>query len=156
MNTFMRRLKDEKGVSTTVSVIIFIPLVIMFVGFLVNGAFFWVTNLYVQHNTNLAAKYTAVMVGDIPIPLLPDGQSNITPSEFLKGSMDRWPFVAETYSYNCRMLGGTLEANGVARCETRFQPLFIPTDPLTRVFFGVPQNAQAEWLSTTGENPNVQ
>ncbi|NDB65889.1 MAG: hypothetical protein EB168_09520, partial [Euryarchaeota archaeon] len=27
--------------------------------------------------------------------------------------MDRWPFVAETYYYNCRMLGGTLEANGL-------------------------------------------
>lgn len=155
----LRRLmnRDERGVSLTTEVLIFIPAAFIFLGFLVNGAMHWIGMQYVQNATNNASKYTAAALGNNPLPFIPDGGYNVTPAEYLATKVSAFPLTAgQPPEVNCVMVSGLVVANGIARCTVAYKTVIIPTDPLSLRIFGQRIVAVAESLNETGTNPNVQ
>lgn len=148
---------DERGVSTTVEVLVFVPLAMMFLGFLLNGALHWIGMQYVQAVTNSAAQYAAAAIGDNPLGYIPGGGYNMKPSEYLNRKVSGyWLTPGTPPRLECGMVSKTDQANGIARCSVSYNTLVFPTDPLSKWAFGKQITTVAENLTETGSNPNVQ
>lgn len=153
----MFKRRDERGVSLTTELLIFVPAALVFVGFLINGAMHWVGMQYVQNVTNQAAKYTAAALGNNALPFIPDAGYNITPSGYLTAKVTAFPLTPGAPALvQCGMESNTTIANGIARCTIVYKTVIIPTDPLSLRVFGKAIQATAESLNETGTNPNVQ
>jgi hypothetical protein len=148
--------RSERGVSLTVEVLIFLPLGIAFVGFLLNSAFHYATLLYVQNVVNNGATYTAAAGGNFQLPYVPNGGFNMTPSQYVVKGLNEYPFVASWQDASCGMISGQAIANGVSRCVARYRTLVFPTDPISARAFGQQMVAVGEDIAQTGSNPNVQ
>jgi hypothetical protein len=145
----------ESGVSPTIELLIYVPLGLMFVGFILNSAFHWTTYFYMQGVVNEAATYTAAAGGNQLIPYVPDGGFNKKPTEYIAKQASESRFVTSIADNRCFMVGGKAGVNGIARCTVTYKTLVFPTDPLTWRFFGQDMKIVAEDLAQTACNPNI-
>lgn len=152
---FRKESKNESGVSTTIELLIYIPLALMFVGFVLNSAFHWTTYFYMQGVVNSAATYTAAAGGNQNIAYVPNGGYNLKPTDYIIRQAGTSRFVKNISDVRCWMVGGKSSVNGIARCTTTYQTLVFPTDPITARSFGQPMKIIAEDLAQTACNPNI-
>lgn len=159
---FRHRQGDERGVSLTTEVLVFVPLGVIFLAFITNAAIHWIGMQYVQYETNMAAKYTAAALGDNPLSYIPGGGANMKPSEYLFTKVNSfWATkrtddsgAASPPTARCFQLSGTTTANGISRCEATYRTMVVP--PVPPAIFGQVLVTAAENISETGVNPNVQ
>lgn len=147
--------RDERGVSMSIEFLIYVPLAIMFIGFILNAAFHWMTSFYMQGVVNDAATYTAAAGGDVQIPYVPQGGLDIKPSQYIVKQAATNRFVLGLTGVQCAMVKGRSEANGIARCSATYKTLTFPTDPWTAKAFGQPMTLIAEDVAQTAYNPNL-
>lgn len=147
--------KNESGATVTIELLIYVPLAIAFIGFILNSAFHWTTYFYVQGVVNDAASYTAIAGGNLRVPYVPNGGYDLLPTEYISQQLGTNPFVTKVDSLRCYLVDGRSQVNGVARCDATYRTLVFPTDPLTARYFGQPMFAVAEDLSQTAYNPNL-
>lgn len=151
----VRRRRSESGVSTTIEVIIFTPLAIMLVGFILNAAFHWTTSFYMQGVVNDGAAYTAAAGGDVRIPYVPNGGFDLKPSEYIVKQAATSKFVNGPVSVKCGMEAGLSSVNGISACVVTYRTLVFPTDPFTARYFGQNITLVSEDVAQTAYNPNL-
>lgn len=140
--------------------LIFVPLIVMFIGFLLNSAFHWTTQLYMQTVVNDAATYTAIAGGDFKVPYVPSGDFktgtyDLSPTGYIAKQASSSVFVRNLTGVNCGMVSGISEVNGIARCVAQYNTLVFPTDPFTARAFGQTMTVVAEDVAQTAFNPNL-
>lgn len=149
----MRR--NEDGATLTIELLIYVPLAVMFIGFLLNSAFHWTTSFYMQGVVNDAASYTAAAGGNVRIPYVPNGGYDLTPTEYIVKQAGTSRFVRGLTDVRCWMVSGVSKVNDVARCTATYKTLTFPTDPWTARSFGAPIKLVAEDVAQTAYNPNL-
>lgn len=147
--------KDERGVSMAIEFLIYVPLAIMFIGFILNSAFHWMTSFYMQGVVNDAASYTAAAGGDVRIAYVPNGGFDLKPTEYIARQAATNRFVLNLNGVQCAMVSGQSSANGIARCSATYTTLVFPTDPFSSRGFSTPMTLIAEDVAQTAYNPNL-
>ena len=155
-----RGVRDERGFSEIVIVLLVMPVVLSIILVLINIFILAVASMTLPSTLHTGAVMTAAAgSGTRVVPYVPTGGVAQSAEQYVRTQLTKSLFFGRIDRVTCNVPSGAGEALSVARCTVTYHPMVIGSrifDNSIFQLFGGPMTVVAEDISQTGTNQNVQ